>query len=87
MMNRSSALGFCYFGAVKQNPAEKNCLAGLPGNMLLEKAVSGLDKSSVINFSQIITIDRSDLTELVAMLPRGTLQKVAARIKQVLDIT
>jgi mRNA interferase MazF len=61
-------------------------LAGLPGNMLLEKAVSGLDKSSVINFSQIITVDRSDLTELVAMLPRGTLQKIAALIKQVLDV-
>jgi mRNA interferase MazF len=61
-------------------------LAGLPGAMLLEKAVSGLDKSSVVNFSQIATVDKTSLTELVCILPREILQKINALIKQVLDI-
>jgi mRNA interferase MazF len=62
-------------------------LANLPGNVFLEKAVSNLEKSSVINFSQIITIDKSDLTDLVCMLPRGVVQKIDDSIKQVLDIS
>jgi mRNA interferase MazF len=62
-------------------------LAGLPGNMLLEKAVSGLDKSSAINFSQIATVDKACLTEMVRMLPREIMQKVDGLIKQVLAIT
>jgi mRNA interferase MazF len=61
-------------------------LAKLPGNLFLEKAVSSLDKSSVINFSQIATIDKSNLTELVCMLPKSIIQKVNNAIKQTLDI-
>jgi mRNA interferase MazF len=40
------------------------------GNIILEKAVSGLEKTSVINFSQIATIDKTRLTEQVTMLPK-----------------
>jgi mRNA interferase MazF len=61
-------------------------LANLPGNLVLEKAVSGLDKSSVINFSQIATIDKSDLTAVICMLPKGFIQQINAAIKQVLDV-
>ncbi|MDR3336209.1 MAG: type II toxin-antitoxin system PemK/MazF family toxin [Treponema sp.] len=51
-------------------------LANLPGNMFLEKAFSGLDKSSVINFSQIATLDKSSLADFVCMLPRSIVEKV-----------
>jgi mRNA interferase MazF len=61
-------------------------LACLPGNLPLEKAVSGLDKSSVINFSQIATIDKSDLSDLVCMLPRDIVLKINDLLKQVLDL-
>ena len=61
-------------------------LASLPGNMLLEKSVSGLDKTSVVNFSQIATIDKTDLTEQVAMLPKPMLEKVSGYLKLVLEI-
>ncbi|MDR1147546.1 MAG: type II toxin-antitoxin system PemK/MazF family toxin [Spirochaetaceae bacterium] len=59
-------------------------LANLPGNLFLEKAASGLDKSSVVNFSQIATIDEADLTELAGMLAKNVLSKVNAAIKTVL---
>ena len=62
-------------------------LASLPGNLLLEKSVSGLDKTSSVNFSQITTLDKTDLTEQVAMLPKSTLEKVGNCLKLVLEIS
>ena len=61
-------------------------LAFLPGNLLLEKAVSGLEKTSAVNFSQITTIDKTDLTEQVAMLPKPIIEKVNNCLKLVLEI-
>ena len=61
-------------------------LASLPGNLLLEKAVSGLDKTSVVNFSQIATVDKCDLTDHVAMLPKPMLDKVNSCLRTVLEI-
>jgi len=61
-------------------------LASHPGNLLLEKTISGLDKTSVINFSQIATLDKSDLTEQVAMLPKNILEKVNGCLKLLLEI-
>ena len=61
-------------------------LAFLPGNLLLEKTVSGLEKPSAVNFSQITTIDKADLTEQVAMLPKPMLEKVDNCLKLVLEI-
>jgi mRNA interferase MazF len=61
-------------------------LASHPGNLLLEKAISGLDKTSVINFSQIATLDKTDLTEQVTMLPKNMLEKVNSCLKLLLEI-
>ena len=61
-------------------------LASLPGNLLLEKSVSGLDKTSAVNFSQITTIDKMDLMEQVAMLPKPVLEKVNNCLKMILEI-
>jgi len=61
-------------------------IASLPGNLLLEKAVSGLEKTSTVNFSQIATVDKTDLTEQVAMLPKSILEKVNNCLKMVLEI-
>jgi len=61
-------------------------LAFLPGNLLLEKAVSGLGKTSAVNFSQITTIDKADLKEQVAMLPKPMIERVNNCLKQVLEI-
>ena len=61
-------------------------LATLPGNLLLEKAVSGLDRPSAVNFSQITTVDKDDLTEHVSMLPKHMLEKINNCLKTVLEI-
>jgi mRNA interferase MazF len=60
-------------------------LAEIPPNILLEKAVSGLERTSVINFSQIITIDKSRLTKQVSMLPKDYIAKINAGIRYIFD--
>ena len=52
--------------------------ANVPGNVLLEKGEANLPKASVINVSQIFTIDKSQLGEYI-----GTLTQ--KRIYQILD--
>jgi len=52
--------------------------AKAPGNVLLERGEAGLPKRSVVNISQVFTVDKSDLKEQIGTLsPR--------RLRQILD--
>jgi mRNA interferase MazF len=51
-------------------------LADAPGNVRLNKSESGLPKPSVVNVSQVLTVDRSILTERVKALPGSIIQRV-----------
>jgi mRNA interferase MazF len=51
-------------------------LAEAPGNVRLNKSESGLPKPSVVNVSQVLTVDRSILTERVKALPGSVIQRV-----------
>ena len=62
-------------------------LADAPGNILLEKSDSGLPRDSVINVSQILTIDKSFLTERVSQLPREIMARVEAGLKLALGLS
>lgn len=42
--------------------------ASAPGNVLLPKGEANLPKQSVVNISQIITVDKSDLVEKIGTL-------------------
>ena len=46
-------------------------LAKAPGNLLLPRTTSNLPKDSVINVSQILTLDKGVLTERVSSLPNS----------------
>ncbi len=61
-------------------------LAQAPGNVRLNKTESGLPKPSVINVSQVITIDRSLLTERVRTLNEVVMQKVNEGLRLVLGL-
>ena len=54
--------------------------ADAPGNVLLPARTAGLFRDSVANVSQIVTLDKSLLTERVAKLPRATLDLLLAGI-------
>jgi mRNA interferase MazF len=55
-----------------------------PGNVSLSARVSGLPKDSVANVSQIISLDKSLLTERVGKLPRPKLELLLSGIDLVL---
>lgn len=52
--------------------------AQAPGNVLLEKGEANLPKQSVVNITQIFTVDKTQLCEYI-----GTVSK--KRIRQILD--
>jgi mRNA interferase MazF len=58
--------------------------ADAPGNVLLEAALTGLPKDSVANVSQILTLDRSVLTDRVRALPERKFDLVLYGIDVVL---
>ena len=51
-------------------------LAGAPGNVLLRKGEADLPKKSVINISQILTVNKSDLREKIGTLSKIRLDEV-----------
>lgn len=51
-------------------------LAAMPGNVRLPKGEANLSRPSVVNVSQILTIDRARLTERVGVLGAERVQEV-----------
>jgi mRNA interferase MazF len=58
--------------------------ATAPGNVLLAPGATGLAKASVANVSQVVTLDKSDLTERTGKLSKAKLELVLAGIDVVL---
>ena len=58
--------------------------AAAPGNVLLPAGVTGLPKESVANVSQIVTLDKTDLTERAGKVPQTKLELVLSGIDVVL---
>lgn len=61
-------------------------LAAAPGNVRVARRVTSLPHDSVVNVSQLITLDKSMLTEKVSRLPPESLREVEAGIKLVLAL-
>jgi mRNA interferase MazF len=61
-------------------------LAKAPGNVLLTTRVSGLKVDSVVNVSQILTVDKSILVEYLSSLPGNKMSKIEAGVRLALDL-
>ena len=61
-------------------------LAAAPGNVRISRRESKLLKESVINVSQIVTIDKSYLSDCVGALSSRLLRRVENGMKLVLDL-
>jgi mRNA interferase MazF len=61
-------------------------LTAAPGNVSLTAQESGLPKDSVINVSQIITLDKQNLDEPAGQIGARKLEQVEAGIRLVLDL-
>jgi mRNA interferase MazF len=60
-------------------------LANAPGNVLLSKQESGLPRNSVVNVSQLITVDKSFFAEKAGSVNALKLKEVEAGIRLVLS--
>jgi mRNA interferase MazF len=61
-------------------------LAEAPGNVLLPQRATGLPKDSVANISQVLTVDKSFLTEKLGELPDYLLEQVEDGLRLVMDL-
>jgi mRNA interferase MazF len=58
--------------------------ATAPGNVLLPETATGLPKESVANVSQIVTLDKSELTERLGKLPKAKMELLLSGVDVVL---
>jgi len=61
-------------------------LANAPGNVLLPKQESSLPQNSVVNVSQLITVDKSFFTDKAGSVSAHKLKEVEAGIRLVLSL-
>jgi mRNA interferase MazF len=59
-------------------------LAEAPGNVLVPRGVSGLSRDSVVNVSQIFTIDKTFLAERIGSLPDYLQEEIDKGLRTVL---
>ena len=59
--------------------------ADAPGNVLLEKKEANLPKPSVVNVSQVLTVDRIQLGEYMGTLSSRRVREILDGIKLVLE--
>ena len=61
-------------------------LAEMPGNVLLKKDQSGLPKDSVVNVTQIFTLDRRLLFEFVDTISERKMEQIEKGLRLVLSL-
>ena len=61
-------------------------LLGAPGNTLLPATSTGLPQDSVANIMQIVTLDKSCLSDRVGQISRKLMARVDSGLRQVLDL-
>lgn len=61
-------------------------IAGAPGNILLKKGEANLPKKSVINISQIFTVNKSDLSDKIGTLSKNRILQILQGIKLLTEI-
>lgn len=61
-------------------------LAAAPGNVRLPKGTAGLLKASVVNVSQLVTLDREQLVERVGRITDAQLSSVDSGLRLVLEL-
>lgn len=62
-------------------------LAALPGNVAVAAELSGCDKDSVVNVTQVATIDRTALEERAGQLPAWVMTQVDDGLRRALALS
>jgi mRNA interferase MazF len=59
--------------------------ASFPGNILLKKGEANLPKDSVVNVTQLVTVDKEDLSERIGKLPSIRFDEVLTGVLLVIE--
>lgn len=59
--------------------------ASVPGNVLLKKGEGSIPKDSVVNISQITTVNKTDLAEKIGILPASKIRQVIEGIRLLIE--
>ena len=60
-------------------------LVDAPGNVLIGRRESGLKRESVVNVSQLLTVDKNLLLERIRTLPSRTMTRIDDGLRLALD--
>jgi mRNA interferase MazF len=61
-------------------------LGAAPGNVALASGSSGLDRDSVVNVSQVVTLDKGDLTKRIGAIAGLKMEQVEAGLRLALGL-
>lgn len=61
-------------------------LAVMPGNVFLPSSTTGLSRNSVVNVTAVVTLNKSDLQELVSHVPAALFDEVDDGLRRVLAL-
>lgn len=61
-------------------------LARRPGNVILPAGIGGLDRESIVNVSQLATVDKQQLLERLGKLGAGFMRQIDAGLRLVLGL-
>jgi mRNA interferase MazF len=61
-------------------------LVDAPGNVAVDEDATGLDRPSVINVSQVVTLDKRDLTDRIGHLDPDALRLVDSGLRRALAL-
>lgn len=59
----------------------------IPGNVTLSEGEAGLSKPSVVNITQLVTVDKRDLGEYIGTISRKKVESIAQGINLLLEPT
>ena len=61
-------------------------LGDMPGNVRLTTGTTGLDNDSVVNITQLLTVDRADLVEYVGSVSDRKMDQIDRGLRLVLSL-
>ena len=60
-------------------------LAKAPGNVLLDRGEGGLRQPSVVNVTQVVMIDKDDLTDKIGAVSSGIVAEILEGVFLIMD--
>lgn len=61
-------------------------LAAMPGNVFLPATATGLPRDSVVNVTALVTLNKTDLTDRVSLLPLNLMNEVDRGLRRLLEL-